>query len=424
VNGNCLFDLGPGCCYEDSDCDDNDDVCTVDICVDNHCEYELEDEDEIDCCFQAEDCTAIDPCLEPFCKENHQCDYGPIPDCCKENVECDDGDDLCTVDLCVNNECEYELSGEEGCCLSDDGCDSDDICLEPFCGEDHLCFVEPVVNCCHDDTECDDGDDLCTDDSCVDAQCEFTPTGAEGCCEKDSDCVNPDPCLAGKCNTETTTCSYEPIEGCCHNDGECDDEDDLCTDDTCVDNECVFTPTGAEGCCEEFTWEKDFDDGSPQGFTIVNSMDFGGFVPGWQVSDQCGASSSPFAMYYGVLPGMLNPSCAVAGLLPVPGEGTITSQSIELPEGQTYTLKFAIMADVNADDKLFLEVISGNTTKVWDKTDLSGLGPIWHEVSLDFSDFAGKSIQIRYSFVGALMAMGSGLGALLDDLSLTADCNP
>jgi len=241
----------------------------------------------------------------------------------------------------------------------------------------------------------------------------------------------------GKCNTDTTVCYYDDVPGCCHNHDDCDDGDDTCTDDACVDNECEYTFTGAEGCCVEFTWEKDFDSGGDQGFTFDNALGLGIGIPGfefsigWQVSGDCGFNSSPAALYYGMTAGLFG-SCIynidLGFPLGLPNSGTATSAEFTLPEVQTYTLTLQMLADIQAGgaaDTFSIEVVEGGAASaIWSKGDLGGnLGQTWHDVSLDLSDFAGKTVSLRFNF-DTLGATGSGVGILVDDILLTADCNP
>jgi hypothetical protein len=298
-----------------------------------------------------------------------------------------------------------------------------------------------VPNCCHNDEECDDGDDLCTDDACIDDQCVLTYTGAEGCCKTNADCKSTDPCQSGVCKVAAGTCTFQPIEGCCHDDAECDDLDDVCTLDTCVANTCQYAFTGAPGCCEVFTWAKDFNDSTPQGFTFNNgfSLPLPGFedmVVGWNVTGDCGTHSDPAAMYYGSAGGLMGAGCTYTfdlGIpLPIqfPNNGTATSEQFTLPEGQTYTMTFWVMADVGAaanGDELKLEVLSGSSVvEVWNKTDLpaGSIGATWNEVTVDLSDYAGKTASLRFSFDALGATATDGVGILVDDIAVNADCNP
>ena len=167
-------------------------------------------------------------------------------------------------------------------------------------------------------------------------------------------------------------------------------------------------------------------------------MDLGGGIPGfdfsigWKVAGECGFVSSPAALYYGMTEGMFGSCMYTINLgipLPLPNNGTATSKTMTLPAGQTYTLTFKVQADIAAEaasDTLELSVLVGNTpTTVWTKDDLkNGVGPNWEDVSVDVSEFAGKTISLQFAFDTAAGNSSEGVGVLVDDMSLTADCNP
>jgi len=283
--------------------------------------------------------------------------------------------------------------------------------------------------------ECNDGDDLCTDDVCTDNQCVHKYTGAEGCCKADSDCKSPDLCKAGICSVASFTCVFQPIEGCCHNDAECDDGDDSCTSDTCAENKCSYEFIQAEGCCQKLVWAKDFNDGTEQGFTFAGGMDVPGlFSAKWNVTGECGTHSDPAALYYGSPTSLMGASCIYTldlGIpLPFPNSGTATSEQFELPDGANWTLTFWVMADISdaADaDELKLELLSGGSTdEIWSKAELpfGAIGSSWNEVSLDVTAYAGKKVALRFLFDSLGGQPTSGVGVLVDDISLNADCNP
>lgn len=117
--------------------------------------------------------------------------------------------------------------------------------------------------------------------------------------------------------------------------------------------------------------------------------------------------------------------------IPIPLSGTVTSEQMTLPADQGYTFTFFVQADIAAAanaDLLSLEVLeSGAATEVWSKADLGApnIGPTWSGVTLDLSAYAGKTISLRYSFDNlSANPVPGGKGVFLDDLSLTADCNP
>ncbi len=110
----------------------------------------------------------------------------------------------------------------------------------------------------------------------------------------------------------------------------------------------------------------------------------------------------------------------------LPSEGTATSKDIVLPPTQDYTLTFQVTADVaaGAGDILELQVMEGGSpTVVWSKSDLpDGVGTQWQSASADLSAFAGKTVKLRFSFATDGTGTG-GMGIIVDDISLTADCN-
>ena len=488
----------PGCCLQSSDCDD-DIKCTKDICISHHCKWFLKDEEcchgpadcppadklcqtavckngfctvegTLDCCETDEDCNDDSPCTTDKC-EIKQCFYWEVEGCCVKDSDCDDDNsctteqcvdnacvevglaqdccanagqcndgNICTIDWCIDNQCVFEEKPD--CCKADPECKPDNDCKEGYCVNGN-CVFTLGPGCCTKDADCDDGDDECTEDLCLENACAYELTEAEGCCLAEDDCGTPDICLDPVCGGDHK-CGLEDIPGCCHEDADCDDGDDVCTDDACIENWCVITPNGTEGCCEEFTWDQTFDDGTDGGFTFVNAMDMGFPIPGfevdlgWMVAGECGFNSAPAALYYGTVAdgfmGLVAP-CTYAmdpdGLpIPIPMEnnGTATSGQFELPAAPAYTLKFTVMADIADDaasDALYLEVLSGGAVdKAWEKADLDSVGPSWHDVEIDVSEYAGDKVSLRFTFDTLGSQSSDGAGVFIDDLSVTADCSP
>lgn len=105
---------------------------------------------------------------------------------CQTDLDCDDGN-FCTVDRCVNGQCEHDC-----------------ICVEPAsgstcCGPGPLCVTTTTTTLpptCTRDADCDDGDP-CSADRCVNGVCEhacvcLAPNGASTCCPGPSAlCVRP-----------------------------------------------------------------------------------------------------------------------------------------------------------------------------------------------------------------------------------------
>jgi len=156
------------------------------------------------------------------------------------------------------------------------------------------------------------------------------------------------------------------------------------------------------------------------------------FFPGWSVNTACGASSGSYALYYGLAAGLMSPGCTylmdLMGMS-LPSSGTATTPSITLPADQGYHLTMKLVADVKPDagvDLFQVTVIpaGGSSAVVLTKDDVV-VGPDWQDVSIDLGAYAGQAVTIEFKFddLGGLPP-AAGVGILIDDLSLTADCNP
>ena len=338
------------------------------------------------------------PC-EQAC-ETIECGENPCGTPCGE---CDDGavcvDGKCCVASCAGKECGNDgCGGNCGTCGSLSGCSDDGecVCTNEECND----------GCCAAGDVCSALSGKCCQPSCFFAPCQ--PDGCGGIC----------PGMGGQV--------------CCTAASDCDDDDD-CTQDDCINGLCQWDPLGGPACCEPFDWERDFDDGTNQGFVIDNSG--GGGLPGldigWGVSNACGSHSQPFALYYGAAAGMLG-NCIydMAFPFPMPTSGTATSPAITLPDSQAIQLNFWIVTDIQAGsnvDALSLSVLKGQqATVVWDKSDISwSLGDTWHKVPFSLSDFAGEEIRLRWSFdTMGTQGDGNKKGVLLDDISISSVCAP
>jgi len=415
-----------GCCAQYDHCDDGV-KCTKDVCINYQCKWFLQE----GCCHGPLDCPQPDlPCQVAVCKEGI-CGIEPAPGCCDEDSDCDD-DNPCTDQKCEAEQCFFWDLG--GCCLTDSDCNDDNPCTEDICSNNYCLDPKIKLGCCVDQGQCNDGD-ICTIDKCIDNVCAVEQK--EGCCHSDDECVPENECEVGYC--VNGNCMFGPGDDCCVHDEHCDDGD-ACTIDKCVAFQCVHIAAEVEGCCESFFWQKNFDDGTDQGFVLENTflLPLPGFDGlGWIVTGDCGFNSEPAALYYGAVNGLMGmlPPCTynmeLEGLpIPMPMEhsGTATSELIGLMPGQPYLLSFQVMADISpADtaDALFLEVVPevGDAKTVWEKADLAGnIGPEWHAVELDLSDYAGQNIMLRFSFDSLGGEGTDGAGVLIDDIKLSADC--
>ena len=113
VNNNCTNALDPLCCANNGMCNDGV-ICTIDICdippgqETGSCSYS----EKPNCCNSPADCETK-TCKDKFC-QNGNCIYVDQDDCCVHDQECNDAD-ICTIDKCIDAECQHTPSGAPGC---------------------------------------------------------------------------------------------------------------------------------------------------------------------------------------------------------------------------------------------------------------------------------------------------------------------
>ena len=159
LNGKCVNEPIPGCCFTDADCDDKD-VCTTDTCNAGTCEH-ADSPDEL-CCNTTDECVPEDPCQAFVCyhhvaKGIHRCRFGPgAKGCCTDNTDCNDGNP-CTLNLCNYAEvtdpvgkCAYEPDGTKpNCCIVRADCDDGDLSTLDKCDYgNNECSHAPIDNYC------------------------------------------------------------------------------------------------------------------------------------------------------------------------------------------------------------------------------------------------------------------------------------
>ncbi len=218
AGGECFLTGVPDCCESDSECADED-LCTLEACVDNVCVPN----GQVDCtpgsaCLQSGcdpstgDCVDVPIECEPpgpceaggFCDDVGGCTYSPIPGCCLQAEDCDDGNP-CTSDVCEDFGLGYP------------SCDNP-TCHDPVsaCWQWETCdgSCNPILT---EPTDCSDGD-ACSKDLCDDELgCDNT---------QPTDCgPPPDACSAQICQDPELGC--ESISNC-SGDEVCNGETGLC----------------------------------------------------------------------------------------------------------------------------------------------------------------------------------------------------
>lgn len=303
----------------------------------------------------------------------------------------------CVSGVCCHPDCEGKECGDDGCGGSCGLCGADSMCSEGVC----LCKnVVCLDGCCSEGEMCGVSSGKCCLPQCTQA------CGANGC--------------GGICPP--------PAGGtCCSVTAECDDED-ACTIDACLLGVCQHTPSASPECCTEYQYIQNFDTGSAPEFSIANSD--GGFgIGGWSVTNQCGSHTAEYSLYFGyVTSPMGGATCTYSSFFPIPMpmSGTATTSAMALPLSPLL-LTFWVYADVVADpaqDVFEVRVLEGsNATVVWSKGDLAGgVGASWKQAAVDLAAFAGKSVQLQFSFNTQSSSDTTKSGPRIDDIQIQSLC--
>jgi hypothetical protein len=159
----------PECCLTTAECEAVDeDLCTIESCVENKCKTVNEVDCPTDACHvsvwtpDTGTCTPDESivcpdeeCQATGCDPVDGCYLAPIPGCCISDAECDDGDN-CTMDTCF---------GVNGC--TNEPCAAGDECNILTACDPDTCAPTTVPQVCEDDG------DLCTAESCVDGSVAY-----------------------------------------------------------------------------------------------------------------------------------------------------------------------------------------------------------------------------------------------------------
>ena len=229
---------------DESPCDDDGDVCTLDICVDGTCTHPPSTGN---LCDDGDFCTQGDLCEEGECSGTpYECD--DKLDCTDQQCDGDGGCSVATMDgtCLIEGVCHLAAATDETGCLQcvpelsqstwtsvqdDLPCDDANGCtLEDRC-EEGLCVG--------DAKDCDDGLD-CTSDICAAETGDCAYSLVDGNCLIGDICYTdgtekPDSSGCAVCSSETSTSSWSPAnEGGQCNDGEECTHTDLCSAGTCA----------------------------------------------------------------------------------------------------------------------------------------------------------------------------------------------
>ena len=248
-------------CTSIAECDDQN-GCTLDLCVDNRCIHEClnglacgSDGGVARCSLEGEECACVkmpecendeqcndqDPCTKDICAQNqcvHTCDVGAV---------CSDGNPMTSMDSCVIEGGSCLCKGVLQACTDAKDCDDGNACTLDNC-VDGKC-----INDCQVGAACDDKDPYTDNDTCRE-----TPSGCvcqgKRECYSNNDCVDMNPCTVDYCDGQGK-CRHNCYQGLSCSDGNPATQNDVCVlqGSACV---CVGTPVM---CIDD----KDCDDLNP-----------------------------------------------------------------------------------------------------------------------------------------------------------------
>lgn len=208
-------------------------------------------------------CDDEDVCTSDTCTANGSgCLFEPIAGCCSSNSECNQeggeictGEHVCCAPICVDEQGQELLCGDDGCGSTCGECGINAVCNDGAC-----CFPNcySPVKACGDDGcgggcgSCEPGQ-VCTDIfQCCTPQCQGKFCGPDGC---DGECGS---CFAGFiCAEETGLCEFCAPEcdgkecgddGCNDVCGQCPEGANCLDEGTCCTPECDGKTCGDDGC--------------------------------------------------------------------------------------------------------------------------------------------------------------------------------
>jgi|GEM_PF-1653199 len=347
------------------------------------------------------------------------CSVDPV---CTNNSQCV-SDDPCQLGVCVSGECVF--SPVDNCCQSDDQCPLPPFgaCVTAAC-EANQCVYEDIPGCCTTTGDCPQPGTVCAVNECINSTCQLI--AIPNCCTSTADCpqVDPDTACAGEYQCVNAQCvQAPPPPGCCDTDSQCNDGDP-CTADSCTNNVCVSVDIpncGCVGpnCCEPIVFSQSFD-GSGADWNLVGTDS----LARWQIWNGGPiATSPPGVLYYGN-PDQLN----FIGVNQNGNSGTATSPPITLPSNALdIALTFQLFLDTEpttAFDQFFVYALGegGTQTVLYVKPEtgfpMGSFLPI--EIQLGF--LAGQTIQLVFSFDTIDSIANEGVGVIVDDILIEAEC--
>jgi hypothetical protein len=133
VNNQCVYTPKPDCCTCYSDCNDNN-ACTIDKCVYGQCIH------------TQKRCNDYNACTIDSCDPVKGCIHTPKPDCCTCNSDCNDNN-ACTIDKCAYGQCTHTQKT----------CNDYNACTIDSCDPVKGCIHTRKPDCCTCSSDCNGG---------------------------------------------------------------------------------------------------------------------------------------------------------------------------------------------------------------------------------------------------------------------------
>ncbi|MGM0574456.1 MAG: hypothetical protein ACQEXJ_01805 [Myxococcota bacterium] len=257
-----------------------------------------------------------------------------------------------------------------------------------------------------------------------------------GCCTEDDECADlaaGDPCAEPRCVSLSdgagSVCAAVPRDPgrpceACTDDGDCDD-DNPCTTDTC----------GEEGRCEhvafccfqEAVLADGFEDGLSAWF-VADDQPGDGIT--WQTTETLAVEGSASAWLGDPDTGTYGDAGAVRVRMTSPHVALPQPGGPEAVVGLSFWLRLSTEWDDQVYDnpagidRLSLRILAGGEeVEVWSSDDVGGsTGGLWVPVEVDLGDFAGESVQLRWTFDTVDDNANDFAGPYLDDLVVGTLC--
>ena len=283
--------------------------------------------------------------------------------------------------------------------------------------------IRITQECCTTPEDCDDGN-VCTDDLCAGPNSLCQNIWQPGCCLEHGDCDDGDECTDDLC-LGPNQCHNVPV--CCAADEQCIAADPQCTEALCIDGECSYLPTYGPDCClqpllfDDFSTDKGWEYGDhwERGPTTVSNC-----------ATESGFKQDPAEDYTptddNYLAGVEIGGCISGQEHPF---SYLTSPVLPVQNEESLYLAFASWLNLDIADPL-----SVATVDVWDGTAwvnvymttmyYEGKDNAWKMKLFDLSSLASPDLRVRFGWATYLWKPMEFALWNIDDVRILTSASP